>query len=358
MEPVKYGIVGFGQIAENRIAKEGFALDRARFANEDLPMVLVAATDINPKRKEAVNSYGIKWYDNYKAMLENDDIEAIYVATSNSTHFSVAMQALKTGKHVLVEKPITTKIEDAQTLRDYANFHNLSLSVNLMMTKNVYNQKAKELVADNVIGDVDYAMIHMEFLYGEDPAEAATWRCSAPEEIGGPIGDVGGHCLDLAEFLFDQKIIAVKCVYYPKTLDIAVEDGAVILYRMGNGMRGCVRVGFNQPRGGLFGTIDNLGYEVYGDKGILKSHGTVFQLSGHRDEPVSIGLELKTTEYVKTYGMTQVKNIYQAQIAEHALSIRNRKPIDGNQGLHNIALILACHESAENGGKEVLAVSE
>ena len=354
MEQVKYGIVGFGGIAENMIAKEGFALDRARFGDQDLPMALVAATDLNPKRKEAAAAYGIKWYDTYDEMLQNEEIEAIYVATSNSTHYKVAMQALEAGKHVLVEKPITTKVEDARKLADYANAHDLSLSVNLMMTKNAYNRKAKDLVSDRVIGDVDYATLHMEFLYGEDPAEAATWRCSAPEEVGGPIGDVGGHCLDLAEFLFDQKIVAVKCVYYPKTLDIAVEDGAVILYRMENGMRGCVRVGFNQPRGGLFGTIDNLGYEVYGDKGILRGHGTVFQLSGHRDEPVPIGLELKTTEYVKTYGMTQVKNIYQAQISEHALSIRNKKPIDGQQGLHNIELVLACHESADNGGKEVL----
>ena len=353
MDPVKYGIVGFGGIAENRVAKEGFALDRCRFDGVDLPMILVAATDINPKRKENAAVLGLRWYDSYEQMLENPGIEAIYVATSNTTHFPIALQALKAGKHVIIEKPITTKVEDAQVLKDYAAEHNLSISVNLMMTKNVYNRKARDLIAQQAIGKVEYSNLHMEFLYGEDPQEAATWRCSAPEEIGGPIGDVGGHCLDLAEFLFNQKIVGVQCVYYPKTLNIVVESGAFITFRMENGLRGSVRVGFNQPRGGLFGTIDNLGFEVYGEKGILSGHGTVFQLSGHKDEPVAISLDLRTPEFVKSFTMTQVENIYQAHISEHALSIRNKKPLSGEHGLHNIALVLACHESARNGGKEV-----
>ena len=353
MEQIRYAIVGFGGIAENRIAKEGFALDRCRFCEQDMPMVLVGATDIDSKRKVAATALGLRWYDTYEQMLAHDAIDAIYVATSNSSHFQVAMKALQAGKHVLVEKPMTTNVEEAKILCDYAAEQALSVSVNLMMTKNSYNLKARELLQQQALGTVDYASIHMEFLYGEDPAEAATWRCSSPQEIGGPIGDVGGHCLDLAEFLFGSRISSIHCVYYPKTLGIAVEDGAMIIYRMENGIRGNIRVGFNQPRGGTFGTIDNLGYEIYGNNGILRGHGTVFQLSGHKDEPVAIGLEVKTPEYVKSYAITQVQNIYQAQIAEHAGSIRNKKPMNGKQGLHNIALVLACHESAIAGGKEV-----
>ncbi|MDD3823232.1 MAG: Gfo/Idh/MocA family oxidoreductase [Sphaerochaetaceae bacterium] len=354
MEKIRYGIVGFGGIAENRIAKEGFALDRCRFSNPDLPMVLIGATDLNPKRKEAALALGLKWFDSYDEMLASDSIDAIYVATSNSTHFTVAMQALESGKHVLVEKPMTTTVEDARKLCEVAQRKRLSLSVNLMMPKNIYNVKARELLQQEAVGTVEYASLHMEFLYGKDPAERATWRCASPAEVGGPIGDVGGHCLDLAEFLFEERIVSVRCVYYPKTLDIAVEDGAFIIFRLSGGLEGAIRVAFNQPRGGLFGTIDNLGYEIYGDNGVLRGHGTAFQLSGHKDEPVAIGLEVKTSDYMKSYAMTQVHNIYQAQIAEHAESIRHHKPIDGMQGLHNIALVLACHESATNGGKEVL----
>jgi len=353
MEQIQYGIVGFGGIAENRIAKEGFALDKNRFNQASLPFTLAGATDLNQERKEAAAALGIRWYETYQQLLENPKIEAIYVATSNATHFSVAMEALKAKKHVMIEKPMTTTVEESEELIRYAREHNLSVSVNLMMTKNDYNRKAQELLKQEAIGKNPYAVLHMEFLYGSDPQEAASWRCSKPDEIGGPIGDVGGHCLDMAEFLFQQKIKSLRCSYYPKTLDIVVEDGAIISYTLENGIQGSIRVGFNQPRGGLLGTIQNLGYEIYGDEGVIRSYGSLFQLSGHPEEPVPIKFVLQTPELSKSFCLTDVTNIYQAQIGEHAASIINKQPMDGKQGLRNIQLVLACHASALAGGKEV-----
>lgn len=353
MEQVQYGIVGFGGIAENRVAKEGFALDKDRFNHQSLPFTLVGATDLNQERKEAASALGIRWYETYEQLLANPKIEAIYVATSNATHFSVAMQALKAKKHVIIEKPMTTNLKDAKELLSYAEKKNLSVSTNLMMTKNAYNKKTKELIKRGVLGDNLFATLHMEFLYGKDPSEAASWRCSKPDEVGGPIGDVGGHCLDMAEFLFDQHIKSVRCTHYPPTLDIVVENGATISYVLENGIEGNIRVAFNQPRGGFLGTLQNLGYEVYGDKGVIRGYGTLFQLSGHQDEGAPIKLKLVTDELSKSYTISDVENIYQSQIAEHASSIRNKQRMDGSIGLRNIALVLACHESAENGGKEV-----
>ncbi len=354
MGVIEYGIVGFGGIAENRIAKVGFALDKKRFNNPSLPFRLSGATDLNKGRKAAAKALGIRWYDNYQEMLDNPAIQAIYIATSNGTHFESAMEALRAGKHLLIEKPMTTTVEDGEELVKLAAEKNLSVSVNLMMPKNVYNLKAQQLLKQKVLGENPYSVFHMEFLYGLDPAEAATWRCSDPAEVGGPIGDVGGHCLDMAEFLFQEKIKSVCCSYYPKTLPIVVEDGAYITYTLESGLQGSVRVAFNQPRGGLVGTLQNLGYEIYGDSGVIRGYGTMFQLSGHSDEPVPIKLELQTDELCKSFCLTDVKNIYQSQIKEHALSILNNQRIDGSQGLRNIKLVLACHESALNGGKEVL----
>jgi len=353
MEKIQYGIVGFGGIAENRVAKEGFALDKDRFNHQELSFTLAGATDLNQERKAAATNLGIRWYETYEQLLDNPKIEAIYVATSNATHFSVAMQALKAHKHVIIEKPMTTTVKEGKELVAFARKNNLSVSTNLMMTKNVYNKKTQDLLKRGVLGENLYATLHMEFLYGKDPQEAASWRCSKPDEIGGPIGDVGGHCLDMAEFLFQQKIKSVQCSYYPRTLDIVIENGAVISYTLEDGTEGSIRVAFNQPRGGLLGTLQNLGYEIYGDKGVIRGYGTLFQLSGHQDEAAPVRLELITDALTKSYSMSEVENIYQAQINEHAHSIINKEPLDGSIGLRNIELVLACHESAENSGKEV-----
>ncbi len=352
MKVITYGIVGFGGIAENRVAKEGFGLDRCRFHSAQ-SIQLAGACDTNQERSHAAAKLGVKWYPSYEDLLAQDTIDAIYVASSNSSHFEIARRALLANKHVLIEKPMTTNLEDAKELMKLAKERSLSLSTNLMMTKNVYNLKARDLLSRKKIGAPNYASFHMEFLYGADEAEAKTWRCSNPEEFGGPIGDVGGHCLDMAEFLFQQKIRSVQCVFYPKTLDIAVENGAFVIYTLEDGLQGNIRVAFNQPRGGLFGTLNNLGYEIYGDSGIMRGYGTLFQLSGHRDEPIRIRLEVETPDYSNTYSLSNPVNLYRAQLEEHADSIRNNTPIDGSQGYHNMALVQACHESGMQGGKKV-----
>ena len=68
MTQIKYGIIGFGGIAENRIAKEGFACDTSRFAPLS-EAKLIAATDINPARRSAAEALGLKWYDSREALL-------------------------------------------------------------------------------------------------------------------------------------------------------------------------------------------------------------------------------------------------------------------------------------------------
>ena len=81
MKKVKYGIIGFGGIAENRIAREGFCADRKRFAPHP-HAELICGTDINPGRKAAVESLGLRWYDSDEALLAREDVEAVFIATS------------------------------------------------------------------------------------------------------------------------------------------------------------------------------------------------------------------------------------------------------------------------------------
>ncbi len=350
MSKVKYAIIGFGGIAENRIAKEGFACDKSRF--EPLKdAVLVGATDVNPARKSAVEALGLKWYDSADMIFADPEIQAVFIATNNLTHAAIAKKALNAGKHCIIEKPISTTVEDAIELSKLARSKKLSLTVDHMMTENAFNIKARELVANGTLGVVNDSCFHMEFCYGADPAEAATWRCSSWEEMGGPIGDVASHAMYMAEFIFGCKIKSLACVYYPKTMIIKVEDGAYIKYTMENGMTGSVKVGFNEPRGGFGGTLSNLGYEIYGSSAVLRGYATLFQLSGHKDEPIKIRLELDRFKSQEDVRPEKIQNIYQAVIIKHAASVLGRVPLEGCDAVHNLKLIAAAHESARSGGK-------
>jgi len=322
MKKVKYGLIGFGGIAENRIAKEGFALDSRRF--EPLKNAeLVGTTDINKARKEAAEKLGLKWYNSSDDIFSDSSIDAVFIATNNSTHYPLAKKALNSGKHVIVEKPISTKIEDAEDLINLAESKNLSLEVDHMMVYNSYNEKVRELIKSGQLGEINDIVLHMEFLYGATPEEAKTWRCSKPEEMGGPIGDVASHCFYMAEFLLGEKIKSLKAVYYPKVLDIIVEDGAFIKFETEGGKKGSIRVSFSDPRGNLYSTFLNLGYEVYGTEKSLETYGTLFQLSGHDDEPVKLKIIINDKDKTKEIRLSNVKNIYGKVIEKHADSVIN-----------------------------------
>jgi len=219
MRKIKYAIIGFGGIAENRVAPEGFGMDRRRFAGHP-QAELIGVTDTHASRREAASQRGLRWYDSVNAVLDDPDVEAVFIATNNLAHAVVAEKAMVAGKHCLVEKPIATTLEDAKRLQQLARRHKVSLAVDHMMTENVYNRRAKELVKQDAIGQVNDVSLHMEFCYGSTPEEAASWRCADPKEIGGPIGDVASHCLYMAEFLLDSEVTSLGCVYTPRTLDI------------------------------------------------------------------------------------------------------------------------------------------
>ena len=352
MRKVRYALVGFGGIAENRIAKEGFACDAARFKPLKCA-VLVGATDMNPKRQQAAQALGLKWYRDTEAVLADPSVDAVYVATNNLSHAPIARQALEAGKAVIVEKPLASDSGEARMLVKLAAKKGLSLSVDHMMTHNVLNKKARALVENGALGKVNDACVHMQFAYGFDPAEAATWRCSNRAEMGGPIGDVASHCFYMAEYLLGGRIKAVRATYYPKRMAIKVEDGALIQCDLENGLTCSVLVSYCDARGGLGGTFSNLGFEVYGDKAALRGYGTMFQLSGHADEPLKIRMELDTFGKQKNFTAKKPENVYQGVIVEHARSVLNGTPLTGESGLHNVQLCEAAHASAQHGGKTV-----
>jgi predicted dehydrogenase len=134
-------------------------------------------------------------------------------------------------------------------------------------------------------------------------------------------------------------------------MGLAVEEGADIRFVNARGTRGSARVAFDCARGGLEGTLLNLGYEIYGSRGTIRGYGTMFQLSGHEGEPVPLRLEIDRFGAREKVTIPSPPNIYQLSIQRHARSIREGTPLRCEDGLHNLEMVLACHASAAGGGR-------
>ena len=118
MDKVKVGIIGVGYLG----------MQHARITSYLEEAELTAVADIDFKKAlEIGNRHGVKYYQNYEDML--DEIDAGIVATPTSEHFRISMNLLEHGKHVLVEKPITETIEQAEQLVETARKNGLILQV-------------------------------------------------------------------------------------------------------------------------------------------------------------------------------------------------------------------------------------
>ncbi len=352
MKKVRYVMVGFGALAEERLAREGFACDVRRFR----PLryaELVGATDIDPTREPAARALGLTWYATLDEVFGDDQVDAVCVATDNASHVELALQAMKAGKHAIVERPMATTVADAKRLNAFAKSKRLSLSVDQMMVYNAWNMAGRQAMAVGRIGKVEDCCYHIEVPYGLDAEEAATWRCARPDEMGGPVGDAAGHCFYVAEFMFGRRIAKLGAVYYPKTTKTKCEDGVYVRFSFADGQSGSARCAFCERRGGRAGRLTSLGYEIYGDQGVMRGYGTLSQLSGYSDDPVTMRLEIDDGRRILPLRPTKVIDIFQTVVESHAKSVLDGTPLAADEAVHNLALCAACHASAQKGGRIV-----
>jgi len=119
LERIKVGVIGVGSMGKNHVRSYAALKHKCKF---------VGIYDNDCKLKDEVaQGYGIKSSSTVEDLL--NDVQAINIATPTTTHYEIAMKAIKRGKHLLIEKPITGTIEEAQTLLTEAKKRNLIVQV-------------------------------------------------------------------------------------------------------------------------------------------------------------------------------------------------------------------------------------
>ncbi len=176
--------------------------NHARVFSELEETELLAVCDINTERARSVaKQFGVEAYINAGRMLKRKDIEAVSVCTWSTSLAKEAMKALKAGKHVLVEKPMAAKPEQAESLIKTAEKEGLHLTVGFLMRFIPGVQYIKKAVENKKIGELVCATAK----------RVSQW----PERIGdiGVVKDLAIHDIDIARYLFGGDPVAV----YAKT---------------------------------------------------------------------------------------------------------------------------------------------
>jgi predicted dehydrogenase len=186
--PIRIGIIGAGGIAQLHI-----------MAYRRVPDVeIVAVADIIPSRAEATaREWNIPyWFDNHQKLVALEEIDAVSVCTFNRAHCQPTVDALRTGKHVLVEKPMAASLDDAVTMIRTAHETGKILHTGFWQRWQPDVQAARRMVQSGALGDVYYAQ-----MIGGGRRRIPGGSFMRRELAGaGPIVDIG--CYDLDTFMF------------------------------------------------------------------------------------------------------------------------------------------------------------
>ncbi len=339
---VNWGVIGCGGIARRRTIPEGIlTAENGR---------LVAVMDASlPVAKEMAKDLKIKSYDTEKELLADPEINAVYIATPAYLHAKQVTAALRSGKNVLVEKPLALTLSDCESLVKEAEEQDLKLGVGYMMRFHGFHQQLKAMIAEGQFGKPVLGRAQLSCWY--PPMEGA-WRQNPEQGGGGSLIDMGNHLIDLLEYIFQSPVTEISCFTGNLVQAYPSEDSALTAVRFQNGALGMVDAFFSIPDNSSRNLL-----EVYGSAGSVLTEGTIGQGSGGTARAfIEKGMKGYEAEQKRSQsGGVDLKfppvNTYRAEIEEFANAIlEKRKPfISGEDGLWSQKLVLAAYESARTG---------
>jgi predicted dehydrogenase len=200
MDIVNWGIIGCGDVTE---VKSGPAFSKV----EKSKLVAVMRRD-GDKAKDYAQRHGVpKWYNDASQLINDPEVNAIYIATPPSSHEEYTLAALRAGKPVYVEKPMTLNAASAQRMVKAAIETNQKLVVAHYRRAQPFYIKIKELIEDNAIGNVLLARIecYKKPLTDKEMADPGrAWRVDPARAGGGLFHDLSPHQLDMMLYLFGE----------------------------------------------------------------------------------------------------------------------------------------------------------
>jgi D-xylose 1-dehydrogenase (NADP+, D-xylono-1,5-lactone-forming) len=193
---VKWGIVSTAHI--NRLFVAG-----AR-ESPDVKILAVASRDQARAEEYARENQIERAYGSYQALLNDPDIEAVYISLPNSLHIEWTIKALEAGKHVLCEKPLSRRASEVERAFEVADQNDRLLMEAFMYRHNPQTCRLTELVSERAVGRVRIIRAVFGFV-AHDPANV---RLSAALD-GGALMDVGCYCVSGARLIAGEPIRVV-----------------------------------------------------------------------------------------------------------------------------------------------------
>jgi predicted dehydrogenase len=317
MKTLNVGVIGLGAIGQ----KHCTALAAVRRAN------LCAVADIN---QEVLSSTAVQYnatpYTDVKQLLAHPDLDAVVVATPDELHRDACVWAAEAGKHILVEKPLATTIEDAEAIIRAVDAAGVKLMVGFTLRFALHYKKVKDLVTAGTLGDLVSIFARRENII------------SQPERLKGRCGVLmflGTHDFDAMRWIVGSEPVSIysqAATSVPSPYPIENETFSII--RFANGVIGCAHIGWFLPDKHPAGRDFKL--DVLGNKGSVNL------------DQMRQGIEIYMQDGAKfpsvSYGLIDEDRAFVDCVLDDT-----EIPATAEDGLISLRMVLAAMKSIETG---------
>lgn len=266
MREIGIGIVGGGYMGKaHAVAMSSVG---AVFETGLRPRLEMVAGSTPESSKRLAEKFGFRrGADNWQVLVADPGVEAVIIASPQSTHRPIAEAAFALGKPVFCEKPLGASLDDSKGMVAAAEAHDCINMVGFNYIRTPASQFARKMIADGAIGNITWFRGEHTEDFDADPKAPATWRSEG--EANGAMGDLAPHMINGARALMGpiRELSAEIETVHPRRGSIAVtnDDQAHVMCRFERGTMGHLffsRVATGRKMG--------YAYEINGTKGALR----------------------------------------------------------------------------------------
>ena len=195
---IKFGVIGCSRIALKRVLP-------AMRSSEYVELAMIGSRDLE-KAKEVASRFNVNSQGNYEEVLQNRNIDAVYISLPNSLHEEWTIKACEAGKHVICEKPAAISYIAAKRIIETAKKNNVRVLEGLMFHYHPQHLKVKELIEQGVLGD----LIKFDGCLGFTMPEESDIAMKKNFE-GGSLNSCAVYPISASRMVFNEEPISVFC---------------------------------------------------------------------------------------------------------------------------------------------------
>jgi predicted dehydrogenase len=328
MRKVRWGVLGVANIATAKVIP---AMQRGARSE----VVAIASRDLEKARRAAANLGIPKAYGSYEALLEDPEIDAVYIPLPNHLHVPWSIRAAEAGKHVLCEKPISLTVRECSALIDARNRTGVKIGEAFMVRTHPQWLRARELARSGEIGELRAVVSAFSYsnLDAKNIRNVAEWG-------GGGLMDIGCYAIQLSRFLFGVEPARVMgLIERDPEMHVDRLASAVLDFGTGQSIFTCGTQVVPFQRAQILGTRARIQMEI--------------PFNAPPDRPCSISLDngtdvsgsgIRTEEFPACDQYTIQGDLFSA-----AVEGEGDVPTPLEDSIRNMAVIEALFQSAENG---------